>query len=65
MVVEQTLFGTTFLSDGYKIKVLPILSKTQTNGCTIQVERDGYENSLTLSKSGINELIGVLEKYSK
>lgn len=65
MVVEQTLFGTTFLSDGYKIKVSPMLSKAQITGCTIQVERNGIKESFTLSKLGVNELIEILQKYSK
>lgn len=65
MVIEQTLFGTTFLSDGYKIKVSSMLSKTQITGCTIQVERDGRKESFALSKLGVNELIEILQKYSK
>lgn len=65
MVIEQTLFGTTFLSDGYRIKVSPMFNKTGSNGCTILIERDGYESSLTLSKAGINELMEVLGKYNK
>lgn len=65
MVVEQTLFGTTFLSGGYKIKVSPLLNKTESNGCTILIERDGYETSFTLPKTGIEELINVLQKHSK
>lgn len=65
MIVEQTLFGTVFLSNGNKVTVSPQLRGSEKGGCTVKVENNGYEHSFSLSKEGLREFKDILQKYTE